>query len=164
MQRRRTFARAFACLLAVLAVGGLTACSSGSGSSGKPTPAGSGEEASEHAEESAQKREEQAEIDRNRELLSQIEASKREQASEAASKRRERAAEQKAKKREEASSLAATKVEQEAEAKVKKREAAARQQEEANRASRSRALEAEHKQRLTENGHHSPESPTGAAP
>jgi hypothetical protein len=124
------------CLLA-LSGGALAGCGhTGGGAAKAPkTPVGGGESI-ERSEEAAQKREEDAELSRDRELLAGIEAKKREEDAEVKAKKLEKSAQTKAKKREQE----VRKLEKETSAKAKAREEAIRKQAKLQEEEAARAL------------------------
>jgi hypothetical protein len=113
------------CTLALVCAGAAAGCggSSASGSSNLTEP--TGEAAVEQRnEEAAHKKEETEETNKNRELLSEVEAKKREESAEEKAKTAEATAEARAKKREHAAAAEAKKKVAAAEANAKKREEA----------------------------------------
>ncbi len=130
----RAAVRAALAFLVAIGIGvPLGGCGGASSTTSSPAAGGRSEEGTE--ESAAEKQEEAAEVNKNRELLSLLEAKKREEAAEAKAKTTEREAAKKAKKREQKAEREAKKREAAAVAKAKKQEeelkAAARKQREA---------------------------------
>jgi hypothetical protein len=112
------------CTIALACAGVVVGCGSSS-TSGSPNAEQSGEAAAaQRAEEAVHKREEAEETNKNRELLSQVEATKREESAEQAAKKAEASAEARAKKRERTAAAEAKKKLHAAEAKAKTNEEA----------------------------------------
>jgi hypothetical protein len=140
---RRALRASLLCLTAVVLATPIAGCSSGSGGSSKAAEPNAANIV--HNEETAERKQEAAEIAQDRELLSGIEAKKREEAAEERAKRTEAIAAARAKKREEDAAKAAKRKEEAAEENVRKREEASKAEAKAGKEARRKRAKAKSK-------------------